>query len=149
MIVDQVLDMSRQLRAMPRLELRRQRKALFEYGLRPEWVFCSSIGTPLDESNVRKVFNRILDKVERHRRGPHQMRHTFASLLLQAGEPITYVSNQLGHKDASITLRMYAHWLPDTSARRGVDRLDVPATKPESVGHSLDSGRRKSFRRTA
>ena len=52
------------------------------------------------------------------------MRHTFASLLLAAGEPITYVSRQLGHRDGSITLRVYAHWLPDTSARKGVDRLD-------------------------
>ena len=34
------------------------------------------------------------------------MRHTFASLLLAAGEPITYVSRQLGHRDASITLRV-------------------------------------------
>lgn len=47
-----------------------------------------------------------------------ELRHTFASLLLQAGEPITYVSQQLGHKDASITLRVYAHWLPDTTAGR-------------------------------
>ena len=37
------------------------------------------------------------------------MRHTFASLLLQDGAPITYVSKQLGHRDASITLRVYAH----------------------------------------
>jgi integrase len=40
---------------------------------------------------VRKAFNRILDAAELRRRGPHQMRHTFASLLLAAGEPITYV----------------------------------------------------------
>jgi hypothetical protein len=48
----------------------------------------------------------------------------FASLLLAAGEPITYVSQQLGHRDPSITLREYSHWLPDTTARKGVDRLD-------------------------
>ena len=121
--------MSRQLRAVLRLHLRRQRVQLFERGLRrPEWVFCTSIGTQLDASNVRKVFNRILDKAELHRRGPHQMRHSFASWLLQRGEPITYVSRQLGHKDASITLRVYAHWLPDTSARRGVDVLDAVAS---------------------
>ena len=52
------------------------------------------------------------------------MRHTFASQLLAAGEPITYVSHQLGHRDPSITLRVYSHWLPDTTARKGVDRLD-------------------------
>jgi hypothetical protein len=34
------------------------------------------------------------------------------------------VSRQLGHKDSSITLRVYAHWLPDTSTSKGVDRLD-------------------------
>jgi integrase len=45
-------------------------------------------------------------------------------LLLQAAEPITYVSAQPGHEDPSITLRVYAHWLPDTTTRKGVDRLD-------------------------
>src|SRR5262249_43508114 len=96
------IDVSRQLRAVLRLHLRRQRVQLFEYGLRPQRVFCTSIGTQLDESNVRKEFNKILDEAELHRRGPHQMRHSFASLLLKAGEPVTYVSRQLGHKDASI-----------------------------------------------
>ena len=72
---------------------------------------CES--TSLDESNVRKAFNYILDKAGLHRRSPHQMRHTFALLLLKAGVPITYVSRQLGHRDSSITLRVYAHWLPD------------------------------------
>jgi integrase len=52
------------------------------------------------------------------------MRHSFASLLLQNGAPITYVSQQLGHRDASIALRVYAHWLPSGSDLRVVDRLD-------------------------
>ena len=52
------------------------------------------------------------------------MRHTFASFLLAAGEPITYVSRQLGHRDSAITFRVYAHWLPDTRDRKGVDHLD-------------------------
>jgi integrase len=62
-------------------------------------VFSSVTGTALDEANVRKAFNRILSAAELDLRGPHQMRHTFASLLLQEGAPITYVSRQLGHKD--------------------------------------------------
>ena len=61
--------------------------------------------TALDESHVRKAFNRVLETAELRVRGPHQMRHTFASLLLQDRAPITYVSRQVGHKDASITLR--------------------------------------------
>jgi|SoiMethySBSTD1v2_1073268.scaffolds.fasta_scaffold92340_4 integrase len=92
---------------------------------RPLWVFPSEEGTPLDESNVRKAFNKVLDKADLHRRGPHQMRHTFASLLLQNNAPATYVSKQLGHRDTAITLTVYASWLPKPDERRDVDRLDV------------------------
>jgi len=38
--------------------------------------------------------------------------------------PITYVAAQLGHRDPSITLCVYSHWLPDASRTRLVDRLD-------------------------
>ena len=122
------VDLSRQLRVALRLWRRQQRRAWLKVGRPfPEWVFASVTGTALDEANVRKAFNRILDAAELDRRGPHQMRHTFASLLLQDGTPITYVSRQLGHKDASITLRIYAHWLPDASSQRLVDVLDDAA----------------------
>jgi integrase len=112
-------------------------------------VFSSDVSTPLDESNVRKAFNRVLDTAELHRRGPHQMRHTFASLLLAAGEPITYVSQQLGHRDPSITLRVNSHWMPDTSTRKGVDRLDdalpnVAQAWPDTIAVN-DGNERKSF----
>ena len=85
---------------------RRERRAWLQKGQPPpEWTFASVTGSALDESNVRKALNRMLDAAGLHRRGPHQMRHTFASQLLQDGAPITYVSRQLGHKDAAITLR--------------------------------------------
>jgi hypothetical protein len=49
------------------------------------------------------------------------------------------VSRQLGHHDASITLRVYAHWVPDTSTAKAVDRLDdtqpsATQTQPPSKG---------------
>jgi integrase len=80
----------------------------------------SAFGTTL--ANVRKVFNVVLDKAGLHRRGPHQMRHTLGSLLVNAGEPITYVSRQMGNKDSAITLPVNVRWLPD--GRKGVDSLD-------------------------
>ena len=140
------VDLSTQLRGALRLWRRHESAKWLEHGLpRPEWVFSSGSGTPLDESNVRKMFNRILDKAELHRRGPHQMRHTFASLLLQAGAPITYVSRQLGHRDSSITLRVYAHWLPEAKAEKGVDRLD----SWDSVARKLQRGGRLAVNRKA
>ena len=136
------VDLSRQLRSELRLWRKRQRAAWLKFGQPfPEWVFPSVTGTALDESNVRKAFNRILDAADLHRRGPHQMRHTFASLLLRDGAPITYVAQQLGHRDASITLRVYAHWLPNLSDVRAVDLLDdtqPSATQAQPTTKSLE-----------
>jgi hypothetical protein len=67
------------------------------------------------------------------------MPHTFASLLLQNGAPITYVSRQLGHKDPSITLRVYAHWLPSMPHEKLVDALDEAAPHgPQTAPAAFD-----------
>ncbi len=42
---------------------------------------------------------------------PHGLRHTFASLLLADGIPVPEVSTYLGHKDCSVTLKIYAHFV--------------------------------------
>ena len=92
-----LVDFSRQLMVALRLWRRQQRASWLKKGVPfPDWVFASVTSPALDESNVRKALNRVLDAADLHRRGPHQMRHSFASLLLQEGVPITYVTAQLG-----------------------------------------------------
>lgn len=49
--------------------------------------------------------------------GFHVLRHTFASVMLDAREPIVAVSKWLGHADPSITLRIYAHMMPEADGR--------------------------------
>ena len=39
----------------------------------------------------------------------HVLRHTFASLLIDQGHDVVFVSRQLGHANPSITLKVYAH----------------------------------------
>ena len=56
------------------------------------------------------------------------------------GAPITYVSRQLGHKDAAITLRVYAHWLPNGSKEKLVNLLDDTHLSA-SQAHPTSSGR--------
>jgi integrase len=90
----------------------------------PEWVFPSRTGTSLEHCNVRQAFGRLLERAGLRQIRIHDLRHTYATLLLQAGAPITYVSHQLGHRDASITLRVYAHWLSG-GLQRAADRLDT------------------------
>jgi len=38
----------------------------------------------------------------------HDLRHTFASLLIGQGEDVTYVADQMGHANAATTLKVYA-----------------------------------------
>ena len=44
----------------------------------------------------------------------HDLRHTFATLLLIEGVPVTVVSKMLGHASAKMTLDTYSHVLPDS-----------------------------------
>ncbi|MEU0208258.1 tyrosine-type recombinase/integrase [Streptomyces canus] len=57
--------------------------------------------------------------------GMHALRHFYASALLDAGENIKAVSEYLGHADPALTLRVYAHLMPDSRerARRAIDTL--------------------------
>jgi integrase len=128
------LDLSRRLRAELWLWLwrRRQRADWLAFGqLFPSGSSRRSRARRSTGRTYAKAFNRILDAAGLHRRGPHQMRHTFASLLLSDGVPILYVSRQLGHRDPSITLHAYAHWMPAASDVRAVDLLDD--ARPDAI----------------
>jgi integrase len=56
--------------------------------------------------------------------GMHAPRHSYASVLLDAGESIKAVSEYLGHSDAGFTLRTYTHLMPssDQWTRSAIDR---------------------------
>ena len=54
----------------------------------------------------------------------HDLRHTFASLLIAGGANITFVSRQLGHTSSQVTLGIYAHLLDrDEQERRTREML--------------------------
>lgn len=44
---------------------------------------------------------------------PHELRHTFGSLLIKKGVDIKVVSKLLGHKDISVTYNIYIHVLQE------------------------------------
>ncbi|MFE1359430.1 tyrosine-type recombinase/integrase [Streptomyces harbinensis] len=62
--------------------------------------------------------NRVERKYpEAREHGFHVLRHTAASVWLDAREPVVAVSSWLGHADASSTLRVYAHMMPEADGR--------------------------------
>lgn len=97
-------------------------------GVADAYVFTDSTGGPMDPDNFRdRVWGPLLTAAKLRKVRIHDLRHTYASLLLQGGVELLYVSQQLGHHSGSFTLQVYGHLLPRD--RRGeVNRLDRPAT---------------------
>lgn len=119
------VDLSRQLAAGLRAHksLREAEAALAGFPL-PERVFSTPEGEPIrDDAFRRDVWARILRRATLRYRKPHALRHSFASLLIEAGEPLTYIQQQLGHHSPAFTLAVYGHLMP-RGDRRAVDRLD-------------------------
>jgi hypothetical protein len=96
------------------------------------WVFPSLEDTALEERNIRHVFTRMLEKAELRQIRIHDLRHTFASLLLQQGESVVYVKEQLGHASIQITVDTYGHLIPGAN-RAAVDRLDDAPMQPDAT----------------
>ena len=96
-----------------RLEQARQRK-LVGLALRNEDLVCSEPdGSPLDPDVVTKGFQYLCTRLPGLPRIRfHDLRHTYASLLLHLGVPVKDVSELLGHSTATLTLNTYGHVLP-------------------------------------
>jgi integrase len=72
-----------------------------------------TLGHPLPMNSLgQQEYARIIAQAGVRRIKFHGLRHTCATLLLQAGVPIKVVQERLGHKQISITLDIYAHALP-------------------------------------
>jgi integrase len=87
-----------------------------------DWLFQSPVGTQVDPSNLRKLFNRLLTEAKLRRVRFHDLRHSFAFLLLQNRQSLTYVKEQMGHSSISVTVDIYGHLVPGGN-RQAVDRL--------------------------
>ena len=119
------VDMSLQLTAtLKELSRRRKEEYLQKGEPMPEWVFINTDGTPLDQHNFRKrVYLGLLAKAGLRQIRFHDLRHSFASLLLQQGESLTYVKEQMGHHSIQVTVDIYGHLIPGSN-KQAVDRLD-------------------------
>src|SRR5438093_4299871 len=88
-------------------------------------IFCTAKGTPLDGVNlVRRVFKPALRRAKLPEVRFHDLRHSFASLLIAQGEHPKLIAEQLGHASVKITMDRYGH-LMDQSYGDASDRLDA------------------------
>jgi integrase len=83
-----------------------------EHGL----LFASGAGQPINYSNlVQRHFRPALKDAELPMMRFHDLRHTFASLLIEQGENVKYIQTQLGHSSPTVTLNVYAHLMKPTN----------------------------------
>lgn len=83
-------------------------------------VFCNSAGKYMNPSLLErnyfyatlKLLNKNLPEDEQIKIRFHDLRHTYATVLLSNGVPIKYVQEQLGHSSAKMTLDVYASYMP-------------------------------------
>jgi len=90
--------------------------------LKTEVVFCSKVFTALECGHLRRSFRVALCKAQIEDFHFHDLRHTFATRLVQAGVDLYKVQRLLGHQ-SPIMRQRYAHHYPE-SLRDGVELLD-------------------------
>ncbi|MGW7484403.1 tyrosine-type recombinase/integrase [Nonomuraea muscovyensis] len=75
-------------------------------------VFCTSVGTPLDAANVRRVFRHITKNAGIGTGWtPRELRHSFVSIMSDQGVPIETIADLVGHAGTSVTEAVYRYQL--------------------------------------
>jgi len=84
-------------------------------------IFAHYDGIPFDPSTVSHTFVRILERAGLPHIRFHDLRHTHATLLLEAGVHPKIVQERLGHSSIAVTIDTYSHVVPglqEMAARR-------------------------------
>ena len=99
-------------------------------------IFPNEAGRPINHNNmVNRHFEPALKKAGIDRIRFHDLRHTYASILIEQGENITYIQSQLGHSSPSVTLNVYAHLInpQDQSAANRLEKTIFETTGSRMV----------------
>ncbi len=104
------------------------------------FVFATSIGTPIEPTNVNKHFARLVAEAGVPYQRFHDQRHWCATLLLAQKVPPRVVMEILGHTQISTTMDLYGHVLDEDrrEAAELMGRLLDPSlgTAESGKGHA-------------
>lgn len=108
-------------------------------------VFTTLVGTAMDGANLRRYFRRALALVpgmEPDDWTPRELRHSFVSLMSDAGVPIEEISRLVGHSGTTVTELVYRHQLRPVIQTGAIvmDRLFASENVSHSVSHSVGPG---------
>lgn len=90
-----------------------------------EYIFITHNGGYWGDASyiTRRHFKPLLERIEVDYKTLYSLRHTYATLSLQGGQNVNYVSKQLGHKDTRTTLEFYVKYLKDENDLKRADTI--------------------------
>jgi integrase len=91
-------------------------------------VFARPDGAPTNPDLFSQSFDRAVARSGLPRIRPHDLRHTHATILLQAGVPVKVVSERLGHANPAFTITVYQHVNPGMQADAATVFSDLVAS---------------------
>jgi len=83
------------------------------------YVFTNTEGRPILQDKLREVWARVIKKTGIRYRRMYEVRHTFASWALAAGETSEWVARTLGHVDTTMVYRVYGRYIPNLTRQDG------------------------------
>jgi len=84
------------------------------------FVFCKKDGKPFNYQTIsRVIWEPMLQRLKFKYRNPYQTRHTFATLLLAAGESPEWIAQQMGHSTTTMLFRVYSRYVPNLTRQDG------------------------------
>jgi len=89
-------------------------------GKKSPFVFANGNGGPLTNRNMsNRVWYPMLRSLGLKLRTPYQTRHTFATLMLAAGESPEWIAFQMGHSSTEMLFKVYSRYVPNLTRRDG------------------------------
>lgn len=85
-------------------------------------VFAKMDGDYISPRDLLRVYHSLLKKSGIEKKRFHDMRHTFATILLNEGESPKVIQELLGHSNISTTMDIYSHVLEETKVK-SIDKL--------------------------
>jgi integrase len=104
-------------------------------------VFASTVGTPLDDHNIRRQFRKITEAAGLGTAWvPGELRHTFVSLLSAHGVPVEAIALLAGHNQTATTEKVYRHQIVPALTRDAevMDRSSVRRPNISSVDRASE-----------
>lgn len=121
--------------------LEQHKAALRIEGVDSLLVFPTASGGPVTRYYARSALTRWSGKANVPRRTPHELRHTYASMMIAAGVDPATLSRWMGHSSPAFTMRRYVRFFERAKPKEALTLRELVGSQGGAVGgagHSPD-----------